>query len=198
MVHDVPFSSQYADLGRHEWRARGCGIASLKMVMDFWHRKDRSCRAPSLDDLLNTGLEIGAYREGVGWIHRGLVEIAKRYGYDGYNGDFAEKGSTPKSATDAWRAVVSELERGPVMVSVYSRFDPASRDGHLIAVSGWDGQLVSFNDPEQIQEREGRRALALKPFLVAFKRRIIVIRPRERITTEHPGLLAGFRQIGIV
>ena len=72
MLFDVPFVSQYADLGRHEWRARGCGIASLKMVLDFYGTHIL------LEELLSVGLELGAYREGIGWSHGGLVSIAER------------------------------------------------------------------------------------------------------------------------
>lgn len=171
MQYDVPFSSQYSDLGHHEWRARGCGIASLKMVMDFYHP------GPSLDGLLAVGREIGAYREGIGWTHRGLVELARRYGFDGFNADWAENGPTPKTADEAWQTLVAELAHGPVLASVFAGLDPARGGGHIVAVTGFHDGLVFFNDPEQLTEKEGRKALALAAFLPAFKRRYVVVRP---------------------
>jgi hypothetical protein len=171
--HDVPFVSQYTDIGDHEWRARGCGIAALKMAMEFW----LPGRVPSLDTLLREGLANGAYRKGIGWTHGGLVQLARRHGLAGFNADYAENGPTPKSADDAWAALVNELGRGPVLASVYSHFDPASRDGHLVVVTGLISGLVAFNDPEEQREREGRRFLARDVFVRAFKRRYIVIAP---------------------
>jgi hypothetical protein len=171
--HEIPFSSQYTDLGDHEWRARGCGVASLKMVMDFYNASS----APSLDELLKTGREIGAHIEGVGWSHFGLVRLAQRYGLDGFNADWAERSPTPKTAEDAWAILASELEHGPVLASVYNGMDPIRGGGHIVVITGFHNGLVFFNDPEQMVEREGRRILALGVFLLAFKRRYIVIRP---------------------
>jgi len=102
MHHDVPFVSQYADLGDHEWRSRGCGIASLAMVLGYWHLRDPANRTMSVDELLRTGLEAGAYRQGIGWTHAGLLGVATALGYDGRTGDHAERGSTPKNAPAAW------------------------------------------------------------------------------------------------
>ena len=171
MLFDVPFVSQYADLGRHEWRARGCGIASLKMVLDFYGTHIL------LEELLSVGLELGAYREGIGWSHGGLVSIAERYGYRGYNADWGPKSSNPKTAPGAWDALMSELAHGPVLASVHAGFDAERPGGHIVAITGYADGLVLLNDPEQMHEREGRRALALDAFLKAFKRRYIVIRP---------------------
>ncbi|MCC6405415.1 MAG: C39 family peptidase [Candidatus Yanofskybacteria bacterium] len=174
--HDVPFSSQYTDLGDHEWRARGCGITALKMVMDFWHLRDTRSRTAAVDELLERGRAIGAYVQGVGWSHRGLVNLARAYGYEGCNVDHAEKGPSPKTAPEAWGALCSELAHGPVLASVYAGLDPHRGGGHIIVVTGFFEGLVAFNDPEQMDEREGRRLIALEPFLAAFKRRFIVIR----------------------
>jgi hypothetical protein len=176
---DVPFSSQYADLGDHEWRARGCGVASLKMMMDFWHGRNAANRTASLDELLRAGLAIGAHMKDIGWTHRGLVELAKQYGYEGYNMDLAPQSPNPKTLDQAWTSLVHELERGPVMVSVWRYFEPEPHGGHMVVVTGWDGQLVALNDPIEMSEREGRKLLALESFLHAFKQRYVVIRPRS-------------------
>ncbi|HXK36184.1 MAG TPA: C39 family peptidase [Candidatus Paceibacterota bacterium] len=175
--HDVPFISQYADIGSHEWRARGCGIAALKMVIDYWAGSRPSLRVPPLDELLQEGLAQGAYREGIGWTHRGLVAVAQRHGFDGFNVDFAEQGQTPKSADDAFAALCVQVERGPVLVSVHSGMDPNRGGGHIVVVTGIHDGIVFYNDPEQLEQREGRMALAAALFTHAFKRRYIVIVP---------------------
>src|ERR1043166_6349013 len=147
MQYDVPFSSQYTDLGHHEWRARGCGIASLKMAMDFYRP------GPSLDELLTVGREIGAYREGIGWSHRGLVELARRYGFEGFNADWAEKGPTPKTVQESCELLLAELQKGPVLASVFAGLDPERGGGHIVVVTGFQDGLIFFNDPEQLSER---------------------------------------------
>jgi hypothetical protein len=173
----VPFSSQYTDLGHHEWRARGCGITALKMVMDYWHTIDEANRTASLESVLGEGLRAGAYLPGIGWSHRGLVEIARHFGYDGFNVDAALNSSASKSAEQAWGMLCAELEHGPVLASVFSGLNPARGGGHIITVTGFHDGLVFFNDPEEMSEREGRKIIAVEAFLSAFKNRYIVIRP---------------------
>ncbi len=178
--YDVPFVSQYTDLGAHEWRARGCAVASLKMVMDYWHARDAAnCTAPTLDALLREGLAIGAHPDDRGWAHRGLVALARAYGYDSYNVDVAPQSPTPETAEAAWHALLADLARGPVLVSVYAHFDPAAGGGHIVVVTGWDGELVAYSDPEELTEREGRKLLAREAFLRAFKRRWIAVFPES-------------------
>jgi len=181
--HTVPFSSQYADLGHHEWRARGCGIASLHMVMRFWHAADPALGMPTLDALLERGRAIGAYRDGIGWSHGGLVTLAREYGYTGYNVDHAANGPTPHDTDASWAALTTELDRGPVLVSVYSGLDPDRGGGHIVVVTGAADGLVFFNDPEEMHAWEGRRILALPAFLRVYKRRYIVIRPGSSSVT---------------
>ena len=87
----VPFYSQIVDWNNEDsgfpnkveiekWEGNCCGIACLRMVFDFNHKiVDNS---PSYWELVNIGLKKNAYCE-KGWIHRGLLEIAKSYGLDG-------------------------------------------------------------------------------------------------------------------
>jgi len=175
--HDVPFLSQYADLGHHEWRARGCGIVALKMALDFWHARDGRNRTVPLDALLQDGIAEGAYRAGIGWTHTGLAALARAYDYEAFNADWAQNGPTPKSPEEAWQALLGELAAGPVLASVWSGLDPERGGGHIVVVTGFADDLVAFNDPEERTEREGRKLLALNSFLRAFKRRYVVVRP---------------------
>lgn len=178
MRFDVPFVSQYEDLADPDWQWRGCGIVALKMVLDFWHRQDARNVTFELNNLHRKGTEAGAYREGIGWSHGGLVSLARELSYESYNRDWADKGPTPKSAEQAWHALALELERGPVLVSVYSGLEPARGGGHIVVVTGFENDLVYFNDPEQKDEQEGRRILARISFIRAFKRRYVIIRPQ--------------------
>jgi hypothetical protein len=147
------------------------------MAMDYWHAMDATNATESLDGILTRGLELGAYIEGVGWSHRGLVAVAQSYGYEGFNVDAAQRSPTPKSLDEAWGMLLEELSSGPVLASVFAGLDAARGGGHIVLVTGTTDGLVLFNDPEEMGEWEGRKTLALSAFLSAFKSRYIVIRP---------------------
>ena len=53
------------------WSGRGCGIASLRMVLD-----GLGCACGGHWEMISKGLAVGAYKEGVGWIHGKLAEMA--------------------------------------------------------------------------------------------------------------------------
>jgi hypothetical protein len=147
------------------------------MVLDYWHGVDSRHPTLDMDELHRKGLEAGAYREGIGWTHAGLVQIARSLGYEAYNRDWASGSPTPKNADAAWEALVLELQTGPVLASVYSGFQASRGGGHIVVVTGEAHGLVFLNDPEEREEREGRRVLAPSVFQEAFKRRYIVVRP---------------------
>ncbi len=184
--HDVPFISQYEGITDPAWQWRGCGIVGLKMVLDYWHARHPGNKTASLEELFRAGLDVGAYREGIGWTHRGLVDIAARYGYRGFNADYAPKSPTPRPPDAVWAALLGKLARGPVLASVHARLDPERGGGHIVVVTGFSdsprslgeaGGLVSLCDPEEMDERDGRKVLTKERFFRAFKLRYIVIEP---------------------
>jgi hypothetical protein len=83
----IPFYSQivnyqgedsgFPDAEIERWQDNGCGIASLRMVLD--HLKQAR---PSYWELLSRGVVIGGYIE-AGWIHQKLLELGREYGVDG-------------------------------------------------------------------------------------------------------------------
>ena len=176
-AYQVPFFSQLEDIQKKVWQYRGCGIASLKMVLEYWHSRDQRYLSPSIDDLLATGLRIGAYREGIGWLHSGLVNITRQFGYDGFNRDYAPNSPTPLPMTEAWQKVVEDLQNGPLLASVFSGFDPDRGGGHIVVLTGVEGELAFYNDPEERTESEGCKVIATSAFQKAFKRRYICICP---------------------
>jgi hypothetical protein len=177
MRYDVPFISQFTDITNSDWQWRSCGIAALKMVLDYWHACDSFNRTVDVDELHRIGIQESAYRPGIGWTHAGLAAAACRLGYTAYNRDWAEQGPTPKDEATAWHLTLEELTAGPVLVSVYSGFERSRGGGHIAVLTGHEDEVVFLNDPEQQCTREGVRVLALRSFLKAFKYRIIVVRP---------------------
>ena len=180
MSFDVPFLSQYEGIRDSDWQWRGCGIVSLAMVLHYWHAVDPANRNAGVTELLERGRELGAYREGIGWSHAGIAELARQYGYRAYNRDLAPNGRTPMSVSEALEELRRDVSHGPVLASVFEGLDPERGGGHIVVVTGMDDDLISFNDPEQNVEREGRRILAIRSFGRAFKRRTICIIPEHQ------------------
>lgn len=177
MQYEVPFLSQYADVQDAEWKHRGCGIVALKMVLDYWHHMNSSYQTDGLDVLMQRGIQGQAYKEGIGWTHRGLVELAQSYGYEGNSFDYAEKGPTPKSAEEALSLLEKNLEKGPVLASIFRSFDPQQGGGHIVVITGLEEDAVMLNDPEEESIEQGQKQVPRQVFLEGFKRRFIVIHP---------------------
>jgi flavin reductase (DIM6/NTAB) family NADH-FMN oxidoreductase RutF len=125
------------------WSCRGCGIAALRMAVDALCGAN-AC--PTQGDVIRTGVSMGAYRPGVGWIHQGLVELAGKYGV---------RAETFRAA--APQQLAAWLREGRLcIVSVSPHFSGGERredgtvqqkGGHLVALYGYeteDGALRSF------------------------------------------------------
>lgn len=74
----VPYSSQYLDIKDPHWVIRACGIANVKMALDYF-----GAHAPTLDKLIEEGVAMGAYGAS-GWYHDGLIAIAEKRGVEGF------------------------------------------------------------------------------------------------------------------
>lgn len=60
-----------------QWENNCCGIACARMVIDFY-----AGIKVGYWELLQKGLQIRAYND-IGWIHKGLVDLAAEYGVEG-------------------------------------------------------------------------------------------------------------------
>lgn len=173
--YKIPFITQYS-LKNRDWQWRGCGLASLKMLMDYWHKINPNNASPSAEQLLKTGLEVGAYIKNVGWSHKGLVDIAVKFGYAGFNRDLKPNGL---KMSRAWAILKDDFKKYPVMVSVFNRFDAKSGSGHIAILAGADGDSIYINDPAEKLESNGRKIVTLKKFLGAWRQRYITIFPEK-------------------
>lgn len=137
------------------WQDRGCGIASVRMVIDGFQMHRGLSLCDSYGRLLYKGLEQGAYCDR-GWIHKGLVKLAKKY-------DIRGKTFRQCSVDD----ILLEIEKNrPCIASVTVGFNGGKRNGkgevipaggHLIVVIGVlkvNGVLEGFyvNHPSSIAE----------------------------------------------
>ena len=53
-----------------------CGAACIKMILEAFAKTG----VPSVKELMDEGIRSGFYQEPAGWIHKGLVRLAKQYG----------------------------------------------------------------------------------------------------------------------
>lgn len=84
VILPVPFVSQYSLPRDKDGLSRACGIACLKMIIDF-----RAEEPTRLDDLLQESeLVSGAYIPGIGWAHASLAIILRNHNIGAYPQEF--------------------------------------------------------------------------------------------------------------
>lgn len=165
VIPEVPFYSQFRDIHSAEWQKLGCGIASLAMVIDFYKPGGAS---PSPDILLKQGIAAGAYVNGAGWSHQGLISLARRYGLEGEAVDLSNLG-----ADEAFEKLKEFLKKGLVIASVRYKFEPLNPIPHLAVIAGVSGDAVFYNDPAA---ESGGKEISAENFLKAWKKRFISFR----------------------
>ncbi|MDO8504491.1 MAG: C39 family peptidase [Candidatus Liptonbacteria bacterium] len=164
-VPSVPFYSQLRDINAVRWQKIGCGVASLAMIIEYY----KPGEIVSVDQLLKEGIAAGAYLKGAGWTHRGLTLLAKPYGLGGANYDL----SGLKMA-GAFAEFLEFLKEGPVIASVYYKFDPKSPIPHLVVINGIEDGYIYYNDPAGVSAGE---KISVADFMRGWKKKFIVVEP---------------------
>lgn len=156
--------SQHLDLSHDEHKLKGCGIASLGMLLGD--------KVKNLDELYHLGLEQGAYVPGIGWRHAGLANLAKHFGLaNSYNLDLV--GESLEAALEKLKA---ELKQGPVMVSVFAKYEPGHKEGHLVVLLSLTDDQAEVLDPAATDHNDIHQFLPAEKFIKGWKKRLIVIR----------------------
>ena len=163
-IPNVPFHSQLQEIQSTTWQQQGCGITSLAMVIDYY-----TSDPVSVETLLTQGIAAGAYIQNAGWSYKGLIDVSKKYGLKGNSFDF----KTENSKT-ALASLTSLLKDGPVIASIYYKFDPKNPLPHMVVIEGIENNIVYYNDPAT---RTGGKQISITDFLTGWKKRGIVIRP---------------------
>ena len=164
IIPDVPFFSQFADILSPAWQKVGCGVTSLAMIIEYY-KPD----TVSVNTLLKQGIANGAYSKKSGWTYKGLISLGNKYGLDGDSYDLAAL-----SQKDAFTQFKGSLKNGPVIVSVHYKFDPKSTIPHLVVINGIKDDTIYYNDPAA---KVGEKTISVANFLLAWKKRFIVVRP---------------------
>jgi len=188
----VPYYSQIKDTQNPKWKKDSCGVAALKMVLDYYQPTNLT-----IDELYQKGLDIDGYLEGVGWYHHVLAQLAKGFGYKAVTKSWNIPAESLEhligrgfSKEDIEIVVNLQLDEGiftlkqevlaghPIIISVPKGFKEGG-SGHLVVVIGFDDLGFIVNDPfdgEKIHiDFERFRQVWSGRF---WTRRAILIRPK--------------------
>ncbi|MEK7574955.1 MAG: C39 family peptidase, partial [Patescibacteria group bacterium] len=159
-IPDVPFYSQFKDIASPSWQKIGCGVASLAMVINYFEPD-----TVSVNTLLNRGIAAGAYIKNAGWIHKGLIDLSKKYDLDGKAYDLSKTDS--KTALAAFS---KQLKDGPLIASVHYKFEPTNPIPHLVVINAIEDGLVYYNDPAA---KTGGKTNSITAILKSWKQKFI-------------------------
>src|SRR3990167_9836642 len=84
MPYQVPLYSQVSDISSVAWQQKGCVVADVAMIVEFYKPK-----TTSVQKVLEEGIKGGAYVKNVGWSHAGLAGLALKHGLVGKTFDFS-------------------------------------------------------------------------------------------------------------
>jgi hypothetical protein len=130
------------------------------MVSDFLLPDEENQQ--SIDDVIDEGIAIGAYKKEVGWDHEGLVRLLRNRGILAYRQEFVTRTKLyeKKMITRGLLKIKETLseEELPVIVSVEAGFDE-NTFSHLIVVTGYEADEngvkgLYYHDPDA---REGKK-----------------------------------------
>ncbi|WP_456294864.1 cysteine peptidase family C39 domain-containing protein [Vibrio sp. AK197] len=128
----------YSDDFIDEWSHKSCGLACVKMIIDYLTNAN-----VSLIDIYNEAINAGFYTP-KGWIHSGLVSILR-------NRNIISS-AKPANHND----ILLGLSEGNIYItSVTHKFPTDGRKGgHLILAYYSDNNFIYFNDPSTWGEKE--------------------------------------------
>lgn len=134
MIIPVPHYSQFLDVTLEEWKARSCGVACLKMLLDV-----QSPQTPALDEMILQGEAIGAHGES-GWKHDGLIALARQYGEKLSRSEWRQ--SDTKTSDELNKEgidfLVKTLDLGtPIIVSAIKKFKEIDKF-HTVLLTGYE------------------------------------------------------------
>ncbi len=145
------------------------------MAMDFLGKEKRGYKKQPLLKLIQQGVVLNAYDGRWGWIHDGLVRLAKENGFKkSFRKEWPHEALQNKTKTKTiLRYIVVLLRRGvPVLASVKSE-----TGGHLVLLVGCSDDGFLYHDPDARVRTEGKfKFIAIEPFLEIWKGRIIVVK----------------------
>lgn len=171
MKLEVPYYSQYLNVTDPYWMPRACGMAAVKMVLDY-HGK----QTPALEEMVKTGHADGGYSPS-GWLHDYFIAFLKAYGLDAYR----KEGMDEKEGLQEIRNAL-EAEN-PVIVSIVKHALEQTKF-HMIVLTGFTEddhgatRTLFYHDPEGTSEEQGaQREVDVGTFLSDWRKMAIFACP---------------------
>ena len=146
---NVPFYSQrlnadnYQDEGFIDfkdalyWSKRICGLACLKMAIQYLLKEEKSV---PLKELLDKGLSLNAFTESLGWIHNGLINIGSSHGLASARESIGDNLERIDDLISEGNLIIVSVTVGFEAGKVYQKDDGTEyimkKGGHLILVLG--------------------------------------------------------------
>lgn len=196
MKIEVPFYSQKWNLSEWQklgfesfkdaqrWEKSSCGILCLKMAMDGFLLAQDKPISPSTAECIKKGIEIGAYKNSVGWKHDGLVNLAREFGFSAENREGVSSVELCKALKQNFLPIISikwAFENKKSLkekILFWKKFG-----GHLALIVGFEeenGKLAGFyvHHTSLIFEYNWQsKFLPLEKFEKGFTGRCIIIKP---------------------
>lgn len=131
IIITIPLVDQLRDVKDKEWKKNSCAICSMKMVMGFSNKKHTEI---DIGQLIYEAKKLGGYLDGIGWRHKTISGLAKKYGV---KLNFIEKFPKILKEKSKW---LKKLEKSiisgrPVMASVHYKLNKKN-GGHMVVVNG--------------------------------------------------------------
>jgi hypothetical protein len=165
------------------WSHRACGACCIAMVLGYlgYLAKGENGKIPLRDIVaqherryrfasLHTGdsKDYAYFSRHGGWLHYGLAQIARSYGYAG---TYAQKPMSEVPTIEQWWLWLRQGYH--VICSVHRQFLPSMGGHHLVLLAGVNiqAQTMTFHDPEQPEAI----SISYEQFCGGFLRRCIWI-----------------------
>ena len=133
---NIPYYSQFSDVKDKYWQSRACGALCLKSILNFYEKENLNS-----DEFIKLAESKKAYGEN-GWIHQGLVNVAKGFGIDLVRKEF--KSESPENQKKILKEGIEEIKKSlqenkPVLVSVVKKFSEKDKF-HMVVLTGFESE----------------------------------------------------------
>lgn len=168
MKLEVPYYSQFVEIKDEYWKSKACGMACLKMVLDFY-----SAKTPPLYEMVLQGEKDGGHIKS-GWLHDYSIQVAKSYGLEAMREEKMEVDISLKK-------IKQSLEKKePVIVSVLRNLSEENKF-HQVVLVGFEeknGEILGFyyHDPDS-EDNNSRKFLfaPIDKFLSGWRKMAIFV-----------------------
>lgn len=131
VILTIPLVDQFKDNKDKKWKKKSCAICSAKMLIVF---SNKNLAEIEIGQLINEAVKMGGYLEDIGWKHKTITDLAKKYGV---KLKFIKKfPKTVKEKTRWLNKLGKSINNGkPVAVSIYHKLNK-NNGGHMVVVNG--------------------------------------------------------------